>query len=104
MKRDYNTLTLVFNITDKEKFSEFHKKVLAFMSHPSEVEAATNEFGGHAIVSSWGNMNEEKDNLERALDFVIPRLDWNDAEICELMSDEGLTVGEARLRIKENEE
>lgn len=96
MKTD--TLTVTFAIKDAEKFKEFHKKILGISDN--EIQQIVSEIGAHAIISSWSNPFDERDNLENALEFALSKLDYDDAEICQLIS-EGLTREEAERKLEE---
>lgn len=99
MKSSNDTLTVTFNIIDKEKFSEFHKKILTLTA--KETEECVKDIGAHAIISSWSNPFDERDNLEAAVNFALEKLDYDDAEICEMISD-GLTKEEAERKLEES--
>lgn len=94
---DFDSLTLTFKITDKEKFKEFHKKV--FMYKREDTDKIAEELGGYAVISSWSNPFRENEKIESALDYALRKLDFEESEICKLIS-EGKTEEEA-VRITE---
>ena len=98
--RKYDELTLNFHITDKEKFRKFHMKV--FQYKKEETEKLTKVIGGFAVVSSWSNPFDENERLNRALEFALDNLSYEDSRLCNLIS-EGKTLEEARKIYDEEE-
>lgn len=78
---NYDTLTLTFEIKDKEKFREFHAKV--FPSKTSDEISVISEIGARVIISSWSNPHDEIENLNKAIEYALERLDGDDSYFCE---------------------
>ena len=91
-------LTLNFKITNKEKFQEFHKKVFCYKKE--HTDKLSEEIGGYAVISSWSNPFEENERLEMALDYALERLEYEETDICRLIS-EGKTQEQAEYIVKE---
>lgn len=80
---NYNTLTLTFEIKDKEKFREFHSKV--FPSSSENEKSVIKEIGARVIISSWSNPHEENEKLEAAIEYAMDFLFYENREILELI-------------------
>ena len=78
MKKDEKYLTLVFEIKDKDKFKEFHRELLAIDTN--EETNNIQKYGATAIVSSWGNIYDEKEKLSQCLEKLEEKLSSNDFE------------------------
>jgi hypothetical protein len=97
MKPVIDTITVTFHIQDKEKFKEFHKKILAFK--PEEINEIVSEIGANAIISSWSNPFDENDKLEKALDYALDNLMFDERDICEIIAEKGCSVEEAEKEL-----
>lgn len=62
--------TLVFTVTDGEKFRKFWDSI--FYRKPEDVEAMTEQYGCYAHCSSCGDMSETVTRHETALQY------WSD--------------------------
>jgi hypothetical protein len=71
-------LTFVFEIKDKEKFAEFHKKM--FPSTQEEEQKVIDNIGARVCVSSWGNLHKQNEKLENCLSEIEENLHSNDYE------------------------
>ena len=90
---NYDTLTLTFEIKDKEKFRKFHANI--FPAKTAEEIGVIGEIGARVIISSWSNPHDEIDNLNKALQYALERLDGDDSYFCEGIAN-GKTIEELR--------
>lgn len=96
-KRDGEHITLVLKISDKEKFRKFHGMVLEILEEGNSDE----QIGASAVFSSWCDLTEERDNLERVCEYAIENLMFEEQEIADLMFNKGISQEEAEKLIEE---
>jgi len=94
-------LTLVFKISDHEKFREFHKEY--FCCDMAEATKLEGKIGARAVVSAWGNLHSEKNRLEALYEIAYDKSCDYIQDILHIMEIEGCPYEEALKIFRDGE-
>jgi hypothetical protein len=101
VKIDRSHLTLVFKITEHEKFKAFHNKV--FPSTNEDTEKLSVEIGAKAVASSWSDMYKDNDKLERLYSAALDLLSPENRSVLDIMEEKNCSYEKAQ-RLYQDEE